>query len=190
MVKADTLLDLFPELTHIESNTLRAQVISAWQTACSENDIAAAELTEIQWQPPEQNRLGIADAPLIEHVRDVAQGAIGLGELMIDRRDVEVSLDLIVAGALVHDVSKLYEYEFSTGTLTPIGDRIGHPHYGLYVAGTAGLPVEVLHILIAHSSRTSVDPATLEAEIVRRADEVAAGAIRQQGVDGLRSITN
>lgn len=188
MVPADTLTEIFPEITAIEDQDLRDQVLAAWQIACDETGITPGTLRGLQWQPPEQARLGIEDADLVEHVRAVTQGARALGEVMIERRGEDLSLDVVHAGGLVHDVSKLYEYDYSTGRHTAIGDRVGHPHYGLYVAGSVGLPVDVLHIIISHSSRTGVEPATLEAEIVRRADEVAAAAIRLQGVDDLREV--
>jgi hypothetical protein len=47
------------------------------------------------------------------------------------------------------------------------------------VVSQANLPVAVAHVVLSHSPKTSVDPATLEAELVRRADETAAAAARR-----------
>ena len=46
------------------------------------------------------------------------------------------------------------------------------------VVSQANLPVAVAHVVLSHSPRTSVEPATLEAELVGRADEAAAAAAR------------
>jgi hypothetical protein len=98
--------------------------------------------------------------------------------------DLEVDLDTVIAGALVHDVSKLYEFDGMERT--EVGELLGHPCYGVAVVSRANLPVEIAHVVLSHSPRTSVEPATLEAELVRRADEAAAASIRAGAVDDLR----
>jgi hypothetical protein len=189
--------DAFPELDRIGDDDLRAGVVRAWAAAMAENDVT--DLDTVPWFPPVQRDLGIDDEYLVGHVRDVTACALTLAETLTERRDPDLSTDLVVAGALVHDVaepcsaggrttsgdvSKLYEYHGDEET--PVGDLLGHPHYGVHVVAAAGLPVELQHVTLAHTSRTSVDPATLEAEIVRRADEVAASAIRMRVLSDLR----
>lgn len=176
----------FPELDRITDGGLEDGVVAAWGHSMTETGVT--DLAGLEWQPPEQARLGIEDESLVEHVRDVTQGAIGLAELLVERRDQSLSLDTVIAGALVHDVSKLYEYDRETAGYTAVGELLPHPHYGVHVTAAAGLPVEVQHVVIAHSSNTAVSPATLEAEIVRRADEAAAAAIRSTAVRDLRDI--
>lgn len=177
-----TVRDAFPELDRIEDDTLRAGVVRAWTATMAENGVD--DLDAVPWLPPVQRELGIDDEYLVDHVRDVTTGALALAETLVDRRDPDLSMDLVVAGALVHDVSKLYEYHDDEETA--VGDLLGHPHFGVHVVAAAGLPVDLQHVVLAHTSRTSVDPATLEAEIVRRADEVAASAIRLRVLDDLR----
>lgn len=186
MNAASVVRESFPELDRIASEGMAAGVVAAWEQAMTETGVT--DLDSLAWQPPEQKRLGIEDESLVAHVRDVTQGAIGLAELFVERREQELSLDTVVAGALVHDVSKLYEYDRETAGYTDVGELLTHPHYGVHVTAAAGLPVEVQHIVIAHSSNTAVSPATLEAEIVRRADEAAAAAIRSTAVSDLREI--
>ena len=55
------------------------------------------------------------------------------------------------------------------------------------VHAVADLPVELAHIVLSHSPRTNVEPAFVEAEIVKRADEVAAAAIKADAVGDLRN---
>lgn len=174
--------ETFPELDAITADDLRAGVVEAWTTAMAENDID--DLDEVPWLPPVQRDLGIDDARLVPHVRDVTACAVELAETLIERRGTAVDLDTVVAGALVHDVSKLAEYDGLAETT--IGDLLGHPHYGIHVVSRVGLPTRIAHIVLAHTSRTTVEPATIEAAIVRRADEVAADAIRWTALDDLR----
>lgn len=181
------LESIFPEIEAIEDETLAQSVSSAWTTAAEQNGIELSELETVPWFPPAQRELEInaEDALLIDHVRDVTNCAIALAETLGDRpwiRDLEV--DTVIGGALVHDISKLYEFDGMERT--DIGRLLGHPYFGVAVASRANLPTEILHIILSHTSRTAVEPATLEAEIVRRADEVAAAGIRAQAVTDLR----
>ena len=182
----------FPEIDRIEDDALREGVRRAWETAVAETGIS--DLASVPWLPPEQERLGIPDETLVEHVRDVVAGSVALAESLVGTRGdrFDPSMDLLLAGALVHDASKLYEYaggsaggDAESGK-TDIGRLLGHPHYGVHVAAAAGLPIEVQHVVLAHSPRSAVEPATMEAEIVTRVDRVAAAAIRGRAVDALR----
>ncbi|MFB6125562.1 MAG: HD domain-containing protein [Halanaeroarchaeum sp.] len=180
---ATQVREAFPEGENIDDSDLRAAVLEAWTTAMTETDVE--DLAAVPWFPPVQRELGLPDETLVEHVRDVTVLAADLAATLTGRRASAISIDTVLAGALVHDVSKLYEFDGEDAT--EIGHLLGHPHYGVHVAARAGLPVAVQHVVLSHSGRTSVEPATLEAEIVRRADEVAASAIRLRALDDLRN---
>jgi HD superfamily phosphodiesterase len=176
----------FPELDAIEDDELRSGVVDAWTTAMAENTVE--DLTAVPWLPPTQRELGIEGETLVEHVRDVTAGSVVLAEHFRDRRGdrLDIDLDTLVAGALVHDVSKLAEFDGMDDTR--VYDLLGHPYYGVHVVARVGLPVEIAHIVLSHTGRTTVEPATIEAEIVRRVDEVAAAAIRWRATDDLRTV--
>ncbi|SDD85300.1 HD domain-containing protein [Natrinema hispanicum] len=180
----DVVRAAFPELEVIEDDDLRAGVASAWATAIEENDID--DLTEVPWLPPTQRALGLENERLVSHVRDITACAVALAETLLERREVTLSVDTVVAGALIHDVSKLAEFDGMAET--PVYNLLGHPYYGVYVVAAVDLPVELAHIVLSHTSRTPVEPATIEAELIRRADEVAAAAIRSQATDDLRTV--
>ncbi|MFB6132516.1 MAG: HD domain-containing protein [Halanaeroarchaeum sp.] len=180
----DAIREAFPELEAIDDADLRAGVVEAWTIAATENDVE--DLHAVPWLPPTQRDLGLDDEYLVDHVRDVTVGARLLAEMLDDRRPVDLSLDLVVAGGLIHDVSKLAEFDGMNAT--PVYDLLGHPYYGVHVVERAGLPVELAHVVLSHTSRTTVEPATLEAAIVKRADEVAAAAIRARATDDLRTV--
>ena len=178
----ETVRDAFPELDEIETDALRTGVIDAWAGAMDEAGIEALE--SVPWLPPTQRDLGLGDERLVPHVRDVTACAVAIADRLVARRGAAIDLDTVIAGALVHDVSKLAEFDGMDPT--PVYELLGHPYYGVHVVARAGLPVELAHIVLAHTSRTAVEPATVEAEIVRRADEAAAAAIRTGAVDDLR----
>ncbi|ELZ05165.1 HD domain-containing protein [Natrialba aegyptia] len=180
----DTVRTAFPELDTIEDDDLRARVVDAWTTAIAENEID--DLTTIPWLPPTQRELGLRNEFLVDHVRDVTACAVAFAETLLERRALPLSLDTVIAGALVHDVSKLAE--FNGMDETAVYGLLGHPYYGVHVVARADLPIELAHIVLSHTSRTAVEPATIEAELVRRADEVAAAAIRSRATDDLRTV--
>lgn len=165
----------FPTVDDIEDDTLREGVLQAWETAMADNGID--DLEALPWFPPEQARLDLPEERLVPHVNDVIEGSVGVAEVLLGNRpDVDLSMDVLMAGALVHDVSKCYEFDGTEET--DVGRLLGHPHFGVHVAAAAGLPVEVQHVVLAHSHRTAVEPVTLEAELVAAVDRVAARAIR------------
>lgn len=175
MSETDRIERAFPELAAIEDDDLRDGVRQAWETAMEDN--GSDDLRALPWFPPAQRTLDLPDERLVSHVRDVTQAAVALAETLTDR-GYDISIETVIAGALVHDVSKLYEFDGMNET--DIGRLIGHPFYGVHTVSQAGLPIEIAHIVLSHTDRTTVDPATIEAEIVRRADEAAASAIRAQ----------
>ncbi len=180
----DAVRAAFPELEAIGDEDLRAGVVEAWTTALEETDVT--DLGDVAWLPPTQRELGLADEGLVEHVREVTACAVALAETLQERRAVDLSLDTVVAGAIVHDVSKLAEFDGMDAT--PVYDLLGHPYYGVYIVFAADLPVELAHVVLSHTSRTSVEPATLEAAVVARADEIAAAAIRAGATGDLRTV--
>ena len=165
-----------PELALIEGQELRERVIEAWAMALSET-----EYERIEDIPPS----AVPRSPFMErgtqadHMRATAQLALGLAEGM-ERvfGNMEIDHDVVVAGALVHDVGK--PYEFSTRNRSrweedpsAVGcPSVRHPVYGVHIALMAGLPESVVHIVGAHAREregASVIP-SLEAIIVQYAD--------------------
>jgi hypothetical protein len=184
---ADDVEAVFPELGSITDGTLREGVATAWTTACADAGIRTPEeLRAVPWLPPVERALGIPEGAerLVPHVRDVTACAVGLAGTLDERRDAGVDHDLLLAGALVHDVSKLAEFDGREAT--PVGDLLGHPYWGVHVVASAGLPAELAHVVLSHSHRTTVEPAFVEADLVRRADAAAASAIRAAYVEDLR----
>ncbi|MFB6302158.1 MAG: HD domain-containing protein [Haloferacaceae archaeon] len=173
--------EAFPAVEHIADDDLRAGVIEAWRTALSDTGWT---LAEAPWSPPVQGTLGLPDERLVDHVNDVVACAEALADCLTERRDAGLSRDLLLAAALVHDLGKLYEFD-ERGE-TRVHELFGHPYYGIYPAGRAGLPPEVVHVVLSHTSLTGAEPATIEAELVRRADEAAGAAIRAGTIDDLR----
>jgi 3'-5' exoribonuclease len=107
---------------------------------------------------------------------------------------MRADVDLVVAGALLHDIGKLEAYEIGPGgfTATPCGLLLGHIVLGCLMlerrVAAAGGPavcsdgqlMELQHMILSHHGAlefgSPVLPMTTEAEIVHWADEASAKA--------------
>jgi 3'-5' exoribonuclease len=121
---------------------------------------------------------------LLEHSLAVMDSAKAMAGIY---RDIYPSLDMdiVVAGALLHDIGKIYSYSMSpVPEITLPGAVLDHIALGYAafdkLAGVAGLSSEarlaIGHILLSHHGQkefgSPVLPATLEALIVSAADEL------------------
>jgi len=162
----------FPEVDEIEDPDLRTVVTDLWAEA-----LAATEYSRVADAAFLAGREGALGAEnLYDHVRLVTSVAIAVTDVVSEAVPVDVDRDAVVAGALLHDISKLYEYA-SDGSETELGSRLGHPHYAVHLLAAADLPMDLQHIVLAHTPSSAVDPATLEALIVRAGDQLAAEAV-------------
>jgi hypothetical protein len=179
----DEVRDCFPELAELDDDDdLRSGVVEAWAIALAEN--GSPDLASLPWLGPYRAELGLSDELLVDHIRDVAAVSVAIADALVDRRGAPLDLDTVLAGALVHDVSQVGEVDGEEWTR--VGRLLGHPHYGVYLVLAAGLPVEIAHVILSHTSATTVEPATLEAAVVMQADGATASAIRSRAYEDLR----
>jgi putative nucleotidyltransferase with HDIG domain len=119
------------------------------------------------------------------HSLSVARNAISLWE---NYKGENIDSELVVAGALIHDLGKLSEYN-KDGSRTLYGDLVSHLVDGSErisefcwkkgINPTTDKKVVILkHIVLSHHERpdfgAAVKPAVLEAYIVARADAIDA----------------
>lgn len=122
---------------------------------------------------------------LLEHSLSVVRRALGL----CLESDGPVDRDVVVAGALLHDIGKIEEYAYDQDSIefTEVGNLIGHVSLGYYmvrqaIARQGDVPshaaTNLLHILLSHQGRleygSPVEPRTAEAFIVHYADTLDA----------------
>ncbi len=168
------VLEDFPEIALLADETLRGRVVEAWSHALCCSDFQ--RITDI---PPEGN----PGAPVLrqgtqaDHVRGVVRLAKAMAE-EFERAypQVVIDWDILLAGALCHDVGKPYEFDpqnRARWTAAP-GDSgiptFRHSVFGMHVCLTVGLPEEVAHIAVGHSYEGQYMGVSTECMIVRQAD--------------------
>ncbi|MCD6171528.1 MAG: HD domain-containing protein [Thermoplasmata archaeon] len=111
-----------------------------------------------------------------KHVNNVTSMAFAIGKLRND-----VNMDILIAGALLHDVGKLMEYEKKDGKVvkSSIGKYIRHPAIGSALAMEVGLDNKIVNVIMAHSKEGELVERCNEAIIVHHCDfidfEIARG---------------
>jgi putative nucleotidyltransferase with HDIG domain len=170
------LLELIPELTQFRDMDLQRRVVDTWVDAC---DVAGKSPREIAEMP---FSLLVADCPVsfIEHTRGVTQVALAIAETLKkaypDKSQMHADYDVLLAGALLHDVGKVLEIgrvEDADGwAKTESGKMLRHPISGTALAYVRGLPDKVLHCIACHSKEGDGYRKTVEAHIIHHADFV------------------
>lgn len=157
MIKED-IYRIFPELNELSDPALKEKCAETWLDAIESGHweekggmenipVVVAGLSK---SCPETN---------VSHTRSVARLALGMYE------DLEKNYpyangcdrDTVIAGAIMHDVGKLLEYDRVDGQYCFAEDHLkfNHPSIGAYLAQKHGLPKDVVHIILAHSDLMS-----------------------------------
>jgi putative nucleotidyltransferase with HDIG domain len=161
---------LFPETAQIKDDKLRDQVISTWEEAIQKGGWQFDQLKTVPFT------LLIPDCRvnLIDHTRAVTQTAIKVAQQLESSygNRVEIDSDILIAGAILHDVGKIVEYSQQGDKVVKsrAGKLLRHPFSGAGLAFKHGLPDEVIHIIATHAKEGDGGYRTTEAMIVHYAD--------------------
>jgi putative nucleotidyltransferase with HDIG domain len=161
---------LFPEIEQIRDRDLQDRVVTCWEEAMEKGGWKIEDLKSIPFT------LLIPDCSIniIVHTRAVTQTAIkvagALKEFYKDR--VDIDSDLLIAGAILHDVGKILEYARFEGKVgkSRTGKLLRHPFSGAALAYKHGLPEEVIHMIATHAREGDGGYRTTEAVIIHYAD--------------------
>ena len=154
------MIKIFPLLDEINDGELANKVANIWYHAWKDS----------KWNDLEQGvwNLQCTGVSLVDHTRSVAKAALEFGKARIEIYGEKINLDILLAGALLHDVSVLLE-------LNPGGDAVvksregklfQHSFLGAHRALIQDLPEEIIHIIVSHTWQSRVLPQTPEAIII------------------------
>jgi len=174
MEKRERIRQLMPLVEQIKDKKLRNGVVKIWVKAWEESE----------WEDvadcPFNLALEIRDCTLIQHTNFVATVAMAMASYAQDIWHIPVDTDLLLAGALLHDVSKVVEdapEKGKPGKQSPIGASLLHGAYGVHLALNAGLPLRVAHLISSHTPRVSQLPELIEGIFICYADYAATDAV-------------
>ena len=165
------LEELFPQFACIADGSLRQKAQRAMRLAAQRGgwdweSILKCPVT-LNWM----------ECPVtwVEHVRDVTDACIqafAQQEKYFRQNHVPVSRDLVVAGALLHDIGKLTEFAHVDNQVCHSRNYqlLRHPLSGAVIAHEAGLPDELVYLIAVHSFEGEKSYQTVESNFVRKLD--------------------
>ena len=172
MIK-EKIKKLWPEIDWIEDESLKEKVIDCWTYAIENSSLTIEDLEIIPFT------LLIKDCKIsfINHKRTCVQLAVEIAKIMKKNfgDSLKINMDYLIAGAILIDVGKLFEYEKINGKIqiSKAGELIRHPFSGLAIASRFNIPNEVQHIIATHSKEGDLGKRTVESIIVHHADFVS-----------------
>lgn len=167
----ETLVEIIPEFNLIHDPQLRENCLSVWEEAVRYRNWSAEELRRIPFTLLAEN----VKITYLEHVRTVCQICLACDQVLTEaygERKTPINRDHLVAGALLADVGKLYEYDKKEGKVfkSRHGEYLRHPFSGVGLCFKHNIPEEVMHIVAVHSKEGDHFKRSPEAIILHHAD--------------------
>ena len=174
MIKKKDIETLFKkQLDGIKNQKLREKVIKTWLIGCEKGGWKSVnELTRMPFTLLTDTH-GVG---FIEHTIAVTDGSVGLAKAQLGayaKMPYKIDFDRLYAGGLLHDVGKLLEIEpdGSGGyKKSQSGKYARHPISGTIIAAEAGIPDDILNIIVCHAKEGEGRPQVIEAVLVHQAD--------------------
>jgi len=168
----EMVIELLPEISEIKDRDLQDKVIACWQEAIDYRKWSRAELQSIPFTLLAEN----VKINFIEHVRTCTRLVIAIDQVLdqaYGSRKTAVNRDHLIAGTLLADVGKLFEYDKKAdGTVykSTHGRYLRHPFTGVGLGFKHDVPEAVLHIIAVHSKEGQGEKRSAEAIIFHHAD--------------------
>ncbi len=171
----EKIVELLPEIDWITDQKLREKVIDTYVDALQTGG----------WQPEDMTKIPFTllipncPASYLTHTRGVTRVCKRVYEefnaLYKDEGGFQLDHDKLMAGAILHDVGKLVEYEKAPDGSTvksQLGKDLRHPFSGTVLALRNGISSEIGHIIANHAHEGDGTLRSPEGVVVNKADFV------------------
>lgn len=178
----DTILNLWPELMWIHDVDLREKTAKTWEVGLEKSVLTPEDLQKIPFTLLAGPEMKVS---FMAHKRCVVHVAKEAGEKMnlFFKEDLQVNMDVLIAGAILADVGKLLEYELDKDGKSfqgKYGKYLRHPFSGVSLAEQCGVPPAVCHIIATHAGEGDMVKRTVEAYVVHHADFMTFEPFRER----------
>jgi putative nucleotidyltransferase with HDIG domain len=178
----DKILALWPELMWIRDEELREKTANTWELALSKSVLTPEDLQKIPFTLLAGPDMKVS---FMAHKRCVVHVAKESGEKMNSffAGELQVDMDVLIAGAILADVGKLLEYELDKEGKSfqgKYGKYLRHPFSGVSLAEQCGVPPAVCHIIATHAGEGDMVKRTVEAYVVHHADFMTFEPFRER----------
>jgi hypothetical protein len=157
---------LYPQVRDIQDAKLRQAVIEIWQ------EMWAMSAWDDPGALPTSSEIPYSNLP---HTQCVVEMALAVADAFKKYHGIEVNRDHLIAAAVLQDASKVVEYEPGPDgkvRRTAIGKNYGHGFWCAHLAVEKGVPHEISHVMLTHSSSAAKFPDTLEGKILYYVDQL------------------
>ena len=158
----------------IRDDSLRERVVQLVEEPSMEIDGRVYTGLPLDRSPGSVSRHHSYPGGWLEHVVATAKIALTLSDVIERVYRGKVNTDLVLSGALLHDLFKPLTYverEDGTYDVTPLAERLDHLTLITSELLRRGFPLPLVHIVCAHYGEYGLtQPRTLEALIVQIAD--------------------
>ena len=166
----ERLLEILPELEWIVDADLRENVIATWIDGLERGGWKADDLLRMPFTLAKK-----VSASFAQHVQSVTRICAAVSDTFDEIYggvDLKLDRDLLLAGALLHDVGKLLEMEEEDGVFRKghEGKLVRHAFSVVALADARGLPPEVQHMIGTHAKEGDPFKRTPESIILHNAD--------------------
>jgi putative nucleotidyltransferase with HDIG domain len=166
------IMSLIPEFQEIQEKNLQQKTIQVWIEAIREGGWQLEDLFQMPFTLLIEN----TDVNIIVHTRAVTRTSMQIADVLKDeyKDRITINRDYLLAGAILHDIGKLFEYsqEGDRFVKSEKGKLLRHPISGAAFCQGFDIPSEIIHIIAAHSKEGDGCRRTVEAFIVHHADFV------------------
>ncbi len=166
----EKLLKLIPEFDLIDDKDLKDKVLKTFEEAIKIGGWEVEDLDKIPftllYEP--------CPASFLEHTRANVICCIKIMEVLkeIYKDKIKIDKDILISGAILHDVGKLLEMEKKDGKVvkSSSGKLLRHPVSGACLAYKYEIPERIIHIIANHSKEGEGMKRTIEGVILHHAD--------------------
>lgn len=161
---------LIPEFDWIKDEELREKSVDVWCDAMEQGGWMPEDLDSM----PFTLLLDPCPASFLTHTRSVTTVAYKAAETLngFYAEKLPLNMDYLVAGAILHDVGKLLEYEKKNGRVVKShsGKCLRHPFSGVGLGFARKLPHDILHMIATHAKEGDLGKRFPESVIIHHAD--------------------
>ncbi|MEM5829201.1 MAG: HD domain-containing protein [Candidatus Aenigmatarchaeota archaeon] len=110
-------------------------------------------------------------ADLLRHIASVTELCIKIAEDLEKNYGIPINIDYLIAGALLHDIMKVFEWKLENGEIKHTGILLDHSTLAVAELYHRGFPEGVIHIVASHFGEAGpTPPRNFEALILHHVD--------------------
>jgi 7,8-dihydroneopterin 2',3'-cyclic phosphate phosphodiesterase len=131
--------------------------------------------------------IGTSERDVLNHTISVTEVCIKIADLIENIYGVKINRDYLIAGALIHDVMKIFEWKKENDSIEHTGILLDHSMLGVAELYRREFPEQVIHIVASHFGEAGpTPPRTIEALILHYVDNMLS--IIESYVVGIKPI--